>query len=255
MPRVGVQAVNELTTERLAEWKEDPAAVPDEEHDAICDSGFVYLPDGAAAICPVCAWRKERDRLLKEMEQAGISRRYLQTEWSDLEIRSPFPAIKKAGDSIKQVLRSGTSAIFTGPPGTGKSTAAALLARAAIERGHSAHMGNIGRVSALVRARYDGEEGWSEAQAIRWLSSPDLLVLDDLGAGETREGTHEVKILYLALEERQANDRITVVTTNLPEDHLRDRLGERVMNRLMPYKVFRFGGKNYRRQKAAGWPV
>lgn len=247
--------MSSLTRDELVAWKENPMQVDHEAHEEACSDGFVYLNDGSAARCPVCDWQRHREKLLVEMERAGISRRYLLTEWSKLEMTPMFSRLKEAVAKIGEVLESGMSAVFTGPPGTGKSTAAALMARAAIERGHTAHMANIGRISALVRSGYDGDgDGWTEAGAIEWLATPDLLVLDDLGAGETREGSHELKLLYLALEQRQANGLIAVVTTNLSEDALRDRLGERVMNRLMPYKVFRFGGKNYRRHRAASWP-
>lgn len=214
-----------------------------------CEAGWVYDGDEAAP-CPACRAADAASILRSRLAAAGVAPRYLETTWDALELVDPLPAIKAACDRIKDVLASGHNAAFAGPPGTGKTQAAVLLARAAVNAGASAAIENIGRAAMRIRAAYDNTGGDTEAATVERLAGVDFLVLDDVGAGEAGEGKLELRLLYFITEARQSARKPTVVTTNLDAKALRDFLGARVANRLMPLEVFAFThGRNFRTPK------
>lgn len=215
---------------------------PVEAHE--CEQGWIY-DSGEAVRCADCDAADERAWLATRLTHSGVAPRYLDVTWDDLELVDPLPAIKAV--SIRDVLASGHNAAFAGPPGTGKTQAAVLLARAAVNAGASAAIENIGRAAMRVRAGYDQPGGETEADVVRRLSDVAFLVLDDVGAGEAGEGKLELRLLYFITEARQSARKPTVITTNLEPKGLRDFLGARVANRLMPLEVFAFThGRNFR---------
>lgn len=225
---------------------------PEAVHAKWCDYGTIQIIDEEgcerAWYCPKCEADKRLQAMERQIEQSGIGSRYHQIEWSDLtDLPDPMPALKAASERITDILETGHSAILTGPAGTGKTQAAVLLVKAAIRAGKTAALANIGHEAIDIRAGYDGD-GPSERKVIQRLSSPDLLVLDDVGAGEADSGKIERRILYLVADARQNARRSTIVTTNLTAQELAKQLGDRIINRLMPAKSFAFRhGKNFRK--------
>jgi DNA replication protein DnaC len=63
------------------------------------------------------------------------------------------------------------------------------------------------------------------------LLDADLLVIDDLGTESILKNvTHEY--LYVVLNERMNSKKLTVVTSNLSREGIRERYGERIYSRL-----------------------
>lgn len=219
-------------------------------HDDYCDFATITVtgPNGYETVhCPHC----ERQRQLGALQTAGVPERYIGVTWEDLEMVAPLPDLRAAGARIDHIVRSGHSLILAGPPGTGKTQGAALLAWEAISAGYRVAFANIGRVAMDVRAGYDGD-GTSESREARRLSQVHFLVLDDIGAGEAGEGKIEKRLLYFITEARQNARLPTVITSNLSAKELLEFLGERIMNRLMPVEVVNFThGRNFRRPKEA----
>lgn len=191
----------------------------------------------------------ELERLVKTMRHRGVPERYLDVEWDDLEMVAPLPDLRAACERIDDIIRAGHNLILCGPAGTGKTQAAMLIARAAAINGHRIAVENIGRLAARIRAAY-ADDSTSEHTETKRLAETGLLVLDDVGAGESGEAKVERRLLYFVLEERQNARRTTIVTTNLTAAALKEFLGDRLMNRLMPAEVVNFKhGKNFRLPK------
>lgn len=147
---------------------------------------------------------------------------------------------------------------------THNTQAAMLIGKAAIRAGHSVAVHNMARLALSVRESYrDRSEGaLTEEAALKALTAPDLLILDDLGAGESDSAAIERRLLFLALNERQMHRKPTVATTNLalvpPKEAegkrrgdraptLVEVLGARVFARLQPLKTLHVNhGKNFR---------
>jgi DNA replication protein DnaC len=193
----------------------------------------------------------EMERLVNNLRHRGVPERYLAVEWDDLEMVEPLPALRAGCERIDDIIRAGHSLILCGPAGSGKTQAAMLIARAAAQAQHSIAVENVGRLASRIRAAYS-DESTTEEQETKRLANAKLLVLDDVGAGESGEAKIERRVLYFVLEERQNNRRPTVITTNLSAENLRAFLGDRLMNRLMPAEVLNFNhGRNFRRPTAA----
>ena len=121
-----------------------------------------------------------------------------------------------------------------------------MIAKTAIRSGLNARVVNIGRLCVDVRRGYS-DQGLTESAALESLGTTDFLILDDLGAGETRNATLENRLLYLALEERQNRRLPTIITSNLEPDALVTKLGSRLLNRLQPLTVLEVNhGRNFR---------
>lgn len=105
-----------------------------------------------------------------------------------------------------------------------------------------------------LRATYDRDKGPSEADLIEVYRSIGLLVLDDLGAEQVgRTGWLEDR-LYQIVGARHAAMLPTVFTSNLTPAQLGDRLGERVMWRILELcgpNVVEVVGPNLRATEAA----
>lgn len=215
----------------------------------VIDDSPEYPPHPAGLNCPWCVIRRNEDAARAAIQASGIGPRYFDTAWDALELVEPLPAIKAASERITEILDQGHNALFAGPPGTGKTQAATLLVKAAIAAGRTARLENIGHAAMQIRAGYDGD-GPTEDLITHRLSNTDLLVIDDIGAGEAGDGKIEKRVLYFVLEARQNGRKATVLTSNLTAQNVTDFLGARIINRLMPLEVFNFAhGRNFRKPK------
>lgn len=241
----------EIPDDVLQRWREHPAAVGDDELARYSDGGYVFQ-NGDALPCPVTLYRQQLGQVVRTMKKQGIPERYLHTGWGDLEMVAPFPRLKRGAEHIDRLLRRNASLMLFGPSGTGKTQSAMLLARAALEAGASVLVVNLADMAIDVRMSYDDTENngtdiMNERKAIDELVAPDLLVLEDLGAGETANATVEKRLLYHATEKRQNASKPVIITTNLSPEELKKLVGGRILGRLQPLSVVEFShGKNFR---------
>jgi DNA replication protein DnaC len=132
---------------------------------------------------------------------------------------------------IDQRIDEGRGLWFYGDVGTGKTSLAMLVSKAALEAGHSVAIYSVPRLLAEIKQTYDRDSDDSYMQLFRRLCAVDLFHLDDLGAERTTEWVLEQ--LYAIVNERWQNQRSIVVTTNLTSlDELRGQLGARTVSRL-----------------------
>lgn len=235
--------------DRYCDYRGMPETIPPHGSVQVIDDTPGYPPRTASLPCPWCEIRNNQRIARAAIQASGIGPRYFDTTWDALELVEPLPAIKAASERITEILEAGHNALFAGPPGTGKTQAATLLVKAAIAAGRTARLDNIGHAAMQIRAGYDGD-GPTEDSITHRLSNTDLLVIDDIGAGEAGDGKIEKRVLYFVLEARQNGRKATVLTSNLTAQNVSDFLGARIVNRLMPLEVFNFAhGRNFRKPK------
>lgn len=76
----------------------------------------------------------------------------------------------------------------------------------------------------------------------------DLLLFDDLGAGQLTDWSTDT--LHRLIDTRWAEQRPTIITTNLTAAAMRDRLDERIVSRLLHSEQVPLEGVDHRRSQA-----
>ena len=124
----------------------------------------------------------------------------------------------------------GTSLIFSGKFGTGKSHLACAIANAVMATGSSALSTTVSDALRSIKRAYDKGSELSEADAINTLVQPRLLVLDECGMDYGTE--HSKTLIFDVLNKRYEELRPTLILTNLDAPALREYFGDRVVDRL-----------------------
>jgi DNA replication protein DnaC len=150
-----------------------------------------------------------------------------------------FPVTEMPPDVVRQVQRytrdidknldDGRGIWFVGDVGTGKTTLAMLVSKAALAAGRSVAIYSLPRLLNIVREAMVSPEG--KLDLLDRLASVDLLHLDDVGAESTTEWVLEQ--LYSIVNTRYEEERSLVITTNLDPDQLSEQIGHRTVSRII----------------------
>ena len=127
-------------------------------------------------------------------------------------------------------LDEGRGIWFVGDVGTGKTTLAMLISKAAMEADRTVAIYSLPRLLALLRETYDDDSEFSLNDLIDRLCSVDLLHIDDVGAEQSSAWVLEQ--LYTIVNTRYEDGRALVLTTNLDEDALVTQIGKRTVSRI-----------------------
>lgn len=127
-------------------------------------------------------------------------------------------------------------AVLYGQPGAGKShLAMALMQKVHQTSGQSMAFINISRLFSRLKNSFDDpSEYWTKEQALKIMTSVDLLCIDDLGTESSmgRSGQEATKwaqdVIYDVLENQ---DRI-VITTNLSEQEMKRVYDAKIFSRI-----------------------
>lgn len=108
-----------------------------------------------------------------------------------------------------------------GGAGTGKTFLASLIAKSFALDGLQVEFKNVPALFDELKSHFDGDV---QGILTRYFES-DLLILDDLGAGQMSEWS--VGVIGLILNERYNSNRLTVVTSNFDLRGLEERLASK----------------------------
>jgi DNA replication protein DnaC len=199
----------------------------------ICDgSGFVYdLETNTAADCRCRAQRISRAQA--RSLSAVIPRRYRDVSFERPPVTEIDAAIVRAvrdyTGRIDEHLAAGRGLWLMGPPGTGKTTLAMLVSKAASEAGHSVAIYSLPRLLNEIRDTHRAER--SHVQLLDRLVAVDLLHVDDVGAQRTTDWVLEE--LYSIVNARYEEQRAMLITTNIMDrDKLCEQITPRTVSRL-----------------------
>jgi len=149
---------------------------------------------------------------------------------SDIARAAPdqVAAVRRYVQRIEQNLDRGRGLWILGDVGTGKTTLAMLVSKAALQAGRSVAIYSLPRLLGLLRESIDARQGMLDL--LDRLTAVDLLHLDDLGAENRTDWVLEQ--LYSIVNARYEAERAIVATSNLMPDKLSELLGPRTVSRL-----------------------
>jgi DNA replication protein DnaC len=204
-----------------------------------CDgSGWILGPEDVARPCECRAQRlnKGRSRGISSVippRYRGVSfdRPPVSDMARDLQTKIAINEVKAFVDELDARLQEGRGLWLFGDTGTGKTTLAMLISKAALEGGKTVAIYSLPKLLARIRRTYDSEPGGdSYLSFFERLTSVDLLHIDDLGAEKRSDWVLEQ--LYALVNERYEAQRSILITTNLPHPELEEQIGSRTVSRL-----------------------
>jgi DNA replication protein DnaC len=200
----------------------------------VCDgSGFVY--DESTNTAYDCRCRPQRLAQARARSlSAVIPRRYRDVAFERPPVTDIEPhvvsATRRYAETIEGQLDAGRGLWFMGPVGTGKTTLAMLVSKAALKAGRSVAIYSLPRLLNEIRETAHGAER-SHVGLLDRLTAVDLLHVDDVGAERTTDWVLEE--LYSIVNARYEDERSMVITTNiLDREALCDQISERTVSRL-----------------------
>ena len=206
----------------------------------VCDgSGWILGPENVARPCECRESRMARRRA--HGIASAIPPRYRGVSFDRPPVvdmaRDPaqapvVDAVRHFVEHLDERLAEGRGLWLMGDVGTGKTTLAMLVSKAAAEAGRTVAVYSLPRLLARIRRTYDAEAGEdSYLQFFERLTSVELLHVDDLGVEKRTDWVLEQ--LYAIVDERYQAQRSMVVTTNLDQAELEQQIGPRTVSRLV----------------------
>lgn len=205
----------------------------------VCDgSGWILGPEDVARPCECRAERlnKARSRGISSVippRYRGVSfdRPPVSDMANNLQTQLAVSKIRQYIDGLNSHLAAGEGLWLFGDTGTGKTTLAMLICKAALESRRTVAIYSLPKLLARIRQTYDAEPGGdSYLSFFERLTSVDLLHIDDLGAEKRSDWVLEQ--LYALVNERYEARKSVVITTNLSHLELEEQIGRRTVSRL-----------------------
>ena len=147
--------------------------------------------------------------------------------------------------------RTSPSLVLLGNAGLGKTHAALAIAGEVLEKGFDViYVSSPDFFSKLEALHFGQDPAGEEETLLRTAAGADLLILDDLGS--EFNSSFLISTLYSLLNNRLGAKLPTIVTTNITDSTLLERLyTEKISSRLASFLPCLFVGKDIRAQKAA----
>jgi DNA replication protein DnaC len=203
----------------------------------VCDgSGWILDDDSDEARsceCRETRLRRGRNRgvasvIPRKFQGVSFDRPPVSTEIESMVVQF----VRSWVDDMDANLEAGRGLWLMGDTGTGKTTLAMLVSKAALEDRRSVAIYSLPKLLARIRQTYDSEPGGdSYLSFFQRLTSVDLLHIDDLGAEKRSDWVLEQ--LYALVNERYEAQKSMLVTTNLDPQQLEEQIGPRTVSRLV----------------------
>jgi DNA replication protein DnaC len=199
-----------------------------------CDgSGFVF--DEQTRRARPCSCRPARMARKRSSAVAGrLPKRFRGVSFDREPVASMNEAllreVRTYVRNIGERLDEGRGIWFVGGVGTGKTTLAMLISKAAMEADRTVAIYSLPRLLGLLRDTYDDDAQFSLHQLIGRLCEVDLLHIDDVGAEQSSPWVLEQ--LYTIVNTRYEDGRAVLLTTNLDRKQLEEQIGPRTVSRI-----------------------
>lgn len=198
--------------------------------------------------------REKQERLERKLNAVGIPNRFRGKYFSNYiaDTSSKKKALETAkafADDFQDHFERGTTAIFSGTPGTGKSHLALAVASQIMDR-YTAFYINALDAIRMVRDTWRRDSERSETEVLKTFGEIDLLIIDEVGNQYGTEG--EQVIMFDIINRRYRDQMPTILLSNLGQKGLKEYLGDRSFDRLREDGIWvAFDWESYRVKKAA----
>lgn len=214
---------------------------PREPHFEQCASHGTYQASMIDAIgterflpgCPMCKRENEAKAVL---QRAAIPPRFRDRTFAHFQARSgPQHRALEVAESYAEgfkstFLPSGTSLMFVGKPGTGKTHLACAILHALVSQDVFGTYCTVPDALRRIKDTWSRSSTEHERDALRRFTRPDLLVLDEVGVQFGSEA--ERLILFEIINGRYELVKPTIVVSNLDRKGVEENLGYRCVDRL-----------------------
>lgn len=194
--------------------------------------------------CPVCSKEKEIERL---KSYSGIPLRFQSSSFDNFKKTKEKDIVLEYVKDFQEKKKSGTSLVFCGTTGTGKTHLSAALSFYLIEKFQTKILYTKAfDVLREVKDTYNRKAEKTFSSVQKKHTEVDLLIIDEVGV---QFGTDtEKQILFEIVNERYENMKPTILVTNLSLANLKDFAGDRVIDRMKENggKVIVFSGESFR---------
>jgi len=199
-----------------------------------CD-GTGFVVDEETRMATPCRCRPQRvERRRARVLSAVIPRRYAGVSFDRAPVtdlpEAQVRVVRRFVANLDENLDAGRGLWLHGTVGTGKTTLAMLVSKAALDAGRTVAIYSLPRLLAEIRSTFEDGGGGSYTTFMDRLTEVDLLHVDDVGAEKTSEWVLEQ--LYAIVNARYEEQRSVVITTNLENDALTEQITARTVSRL-----------------------
>ena len=155
--------------------------------------------------------------------------------------------LRKCCNYAENFSTSSKSLLFYGGVGLGKTHVSKAIGKMAIDKGFDVFYVSFTTLSQNLENAKFRKNDESYENFILPVLNCELLILDDVGAEFTSAFT--VSLLYEIVNSRLIKNMPTIINTNLNDEMLSERYGERTASRLVcSYDVLLFKGSDIRRK-------
>ncbi len=197
----------------------------------------------------------KQEALQNKFKRAGIPARFLNKTFESYECATEkqtkvLNVCKRYADNFSTVLENGVNLVMIGNSGSGKNHLAMAIANQVIRQRNTAmFVDAYMMLSDIKHAQQSNSE--RETDAIRALSKPDLLIIDELGDQVGSDA--DKRLLNKIINQRYNDKRPCILISNLKYTvengvGLKDFLGTRIITRISEGggKILLFDWENYR---------
>ena len=208
-------------------------------------------------------FKKQGEFLIKRIhetkENADIGKRFYNKTFSNFKKELSIKAYNECLAYVRNLeenLKQGKGLFITGNVGAGKTHLIAAMidyiARMTKRRKKRVLIIFTTSVDMLAEIKYSFDrkikDNETTEELMNNLENCSLLIIDDLGSEKTTDWANE--LFYKIIDYRYSNLKPVIITTNLTDQELKEKISERLVSRIHEMcKGIKLTGKDYRLEK------